>query len=388
MSSSRDSRRPLPLKASTNTAQFYPSGATHILPPQQAPMRVAMRQALSLISAASTLFNYLSTAAGGGLSQLHGKTSLRTLHYRQRPTQHCARGSSMQFLPARSFTIACASLVIPLILNGCTGPSASWVRGAGFRDCAQCPQMTPLRTGTFVMGSSAGEADHQNSETPQHAVAVSRPFAIGRFDVTRAEYAYFVNETGYSPAAEKCDWRTPTYKGELLSQSDTDPVVCVNWEDAQAFASWLRNKTGKRYRLPSEAEWEYAARGGATAARPWGESLTRDDANYGTDPCCGPFASGRDQWMYTSPVGSFPANRFGLYDMIGNVWQWTEDCGNASYLGAPEDGSAWTAGECNLRMVRGGAWFQGPESARSASRAADQKSLRVADIGFRVARSM
>jgi formylglycine-generating enzyme required for sulfatase activity len=261
-------------------------------------------------------------------------------------------------------------------------------RSIAFRDCGHCPKMMIIRPGKFVMGSPSGETGRQDSEGPQHLVTVSRPFAIGRFDVTRAEFAMFVRETGYSTLDEKCDWSAPRSKGLSLNQTPSDPVVCVNWDDAHAFLAWLAGKTGKPYRLPSEAEWEYAARSGSTTARPWGEQLTRSDANYGSDPCCGAFASGQDKWLYTSPVGSFPANRFGLYDMIGNVWQWTADCGNDTYAAAPNDASAWTTGDCSTRIIRGGAWFQGPESSRSASRAADGKTLRRTDIGFRVALSI
>jgi serine/threonine-protein kinase PpkA len=162
----------------------------------------------------------------------------------------------------------------------------------------------------------------------------------------------------------------------------------VSWGDAQAYAAWLSRRTGKPYRLPSEAEWEYAARAGSTTARPWGPELTRDRANYGAEACCAPAAVGADKWRFTSPVGAFPANRFGLYDMIGNVWQWVEDCGHDRYDGAPADGSAWVLGDCRTRMVRGGAWFQAPDSERSAARAADDAGFRIADIGFRVARSL
>jgi formylglycine-generating enzyme required for sulfatase activity len=261
-------------------------------------------------------------------------------------------------------------------------------RRIAFRDCGHCPTMMIIEPGNFVMGSPSGEAGRQDSEGPQHLVTLSRPFAIGRFDVTRAQFAMFVRETGYHTLDEKCDWGAPKSKGLSLNQTPDDPVVCVNWDDAHAFLAWLTRKTGKPYRLPSEAEWEYAARSGSTTARPWGEQLTRGDANYGGDPCCGAYASGPDKWLYTSPVGSFPANRFGLYDMIGNVWQWTEDCGNDTYAGAPNDASAWTTGDCSTRIIRGGAWFQGPESARSATRAADGKNLRRTDIGFRVALSI
>jgi formylglycine-generating enzyme required for sulfatase activity len=165
-------------------------------------------------------------------------------------------------------------------------------------------------------------------------------------------------------------------------------VVCVSWTDARAYAAWLARTTGKPYRLPSEAEWEYAARAGSSAARPWGVDLTREHANYGSEACCAPATGGADRWRFTSPVGSFPPNRFGLADMIGNVWQWVEDCGHEGYVGAPADGAAWTSGDCRTHMARGGAWFQGPDSARSAARAADAADFRIADIGFRVARDL
>jgi len=257
-----------------------------------------------------------------------------------------------------------------------------------FRDCPDCPVMVRIPAGRFTMGSPADEPGRQPAEGPAHEVALARPFAMARFDVTRAQFAAFAKATGYEAREARCDWRNPTSRGRPLDQGPDHPVVCVNWADAQAYAAWLRALTGKPYRLPSEAEWEYAARAGSTAARPWGVALTRDRANYGADPCCGPVAEGADKWLYTSPVGAFPANRFGLNDMIGDVWQWVEDCGSEDYRSAPADGSAWTGGDCSARVARGGAWFQGPESARSAARAADPADFRIADIGFRVARSL
>lgn len=255
------------------------------------------------------------------------------------------------------------------------------------RDCAGCATMIAIPGGSFVMGSPKDEPNHGDAESPQHRVTVAA-FAIGATDVTRGAFAAFVAATGYDTHDAKCDWRAPKAHGVPMNQTDNDPVVCVSWNDAVAYVDWLSKKSGQHYRLPSEAEWEYAARAGSSAARPWGAELTRDKANYGADPCCGAFAEGADKWLYTSPVGSFPANRFGLSDVIGDVWQWVADCGHDNYNGAPTDGSIWAGGDCSTHTVRGGAWFQGPESARSAARAADKTDFHIGDIGFRVAKSL
>jgi len=256
-----------------------------------------------------------------------------------------------------------------------------------FRDCRGCPLMLSVPAGNFVMGSPNGEAGRQAAEGPRHGVAIVHPFAIGVDDVTRAQFAVFARDTAYA-GDPKCDWRSPKARGRPIDQTDDDPVVCVSWSDAQAYAKWLSSKTGHAYRLPSEAEWEYAARAGSRTTRPWGQAGARDFANYGSDQCCAPFAAGRDRWLYTSPAGSFPPNAFGLYDMLGNVWQRTEDCGHADYSGAPRDGSAWvTGGDCTTRIVRGGGWFVSLDQLRSAARAADPAEFRKNDIGFRVVRS-
>jgi formylglycine-generating enzyme required for sulfatase activity len=257
-----------------------------------------------------------------------------------------------------------------------------------FRDCSDCPVMIAIPPGRFLMGSPPQEPGRSEAEGPVHEVVLEHGFAIGQFDVTLTQFSLFAHAANYQSGVRKCDWQAPQTKGIPLRQAANEPVVCVNWPDAQAYVAWLGVRTGKSYRLPSEAEWEYAARAGSTTSRPWGETLGHDDANYGADVCCGAFASGKDRWLYTSPVGAFRPNRFGLYDMLGNVWQWTQDCGSESYAGAPRDGSAWLAGDCDSRMVRGGAWFQAPDSLRSASRAADKADRRVGDIGFRVARSL
>ena len=188
------------------------------------------------------------------------------------------------------------------------------------------------------------------------------------------------------------DWRNPGY-----AQDDTHPVVCVSWEDASAYARWLGEKTGKAYRLLTEAEWEYAARAGTATARFWGDDAKRscDNAN-GADLAAKaevpgaadwPVAACNDRFAYTAPVGSYRANAFGLHDMLGNVWEWTQDCWNANYSGAPADGSAWATGDCSLRAVRGGSWEDAPVGLRAAYRVGSPTVIRVYIRGFRVARS-
>lgn len=272
--------------------------------------------------------------------------------------------------------------LVAIALGSAASPETS------FRDCADCPLMRLLPAGKLLMGSPASEPGHDAAEAPQHQVTIRRPFAIGVYDVTRAQFAVFARATNYV-ANPKCDWRSPKARGQPIDQTDADPVVCVSWSDAEAYAKWLSAKTGHSYRLPSEAEWEYAARAGSKTAVPWGSGSARDFANYGSDQCCAPFDAGRDRWLYTSPVGSFRPNAFALYDMLGDVWQRTEDCGHADYSGAPSDGSAWlSGGDCTTRIIRGGGWFVSFDQLRTAARAADPADFRKNDIGFRVARSL
>jgi formylglycine-generating enzyme required for sulfatase activity len=162
------------------------------------------------------------------------------------------------------------------------------------------------------------------------------------------------------------------------------PVEEVSWDDIQGFIQKLNAKTGQKYRLPSESEWEYAARGGTTTEYPWGNNASHDYANYGTDDCCEGKAEGRDQWVNTAPVGKFPANGFGLHDMHGNVWEWTQDCYHDSYKGAPQDGSAWESDSCAKRVLRGGGWLNRPASLRSAIRVRSSASDRSSNLGFRL----
>nr|WP_273703197.1 formylglycine-generating enzyme family protein [Candidatus Accumulibacter vicinus] len=237
-----------------------------------------------------------------------------------------------------------------------------------FRDCDQCPEMVVVPAGSFMMGSpgTEGFAD----ERPQQRVTFAKPFAVGKYELTFDEWDACVADRGckYKPGDE--GWR----RGR-------QPVINVSWDDAQAYVAWLAKKTGKPYRLLSESEWEYAARAGTRTRYPWGNEPGTNRANF--------FGSG-SQWngKRAAPVGSFAPNAFGLYDMIGNVWEWTQDCWNDSYAGAPMDGLPWLKGDCGRRVVRGGSWSSKPEVARAAFRYWDEPGLRNDDLGFRLARTL
>jgi formylglycine-generating enzyme required for sulfatase activity len=272
-----------------------------------------------------------------------------------------------------------------------------------FRDCAECPEMVILPAGTFTMGSSdsarrwavahgaspASVAD----EVPQHSVAL-RSFALGKYEVTRSEYASFVRETGY-PDGDGCghdgakwikhptvSWRAPGFQ-----QSGRDPVVCVSWDDANAYVKWLNEKTHRAsadsldsgYRLPSESEWEYAARAGSSSTFWWGgdAEAAAEHAWFAGN------ARGR-----THETGLKPANAFGLYDMSGDVWQWTEDCYADDYANAPRDGSAARGDTSCLRVDRGSSWFYPAWMLRPATRERNPHAYRDVMLGFRVARDM
>ena len=243
-----------------------------------------------------------------------------------------------------------------------------------FDDCSGagwCPTMVSIPAGAFTMGSPDGETGRSSDEGPQRRVSVAA-FAAGKYEITRGQWAAFVSATGRADGS--CSWRSPGF-----AQQDNHPVVCVSHEDAQAYAGWLSQRTGRTYRLLSEAEWEYAARGGDRAgAYWWGASASHEYANYGADTCCSGLASGRDQWVNTSPAGSFPANPFGLHDMHGNVWEWVEECYRATY-DATRD--------CSYRADRGGGWSNDPQNLRSANRSRGTPASRLNDLGFRVART-
>jgi formylglycine-generating enzyme required for sulfatase activity len=240
--------------------------------------------------------------------------------------------------------------------------------------------MVVLPAGRFRMGAAAGDAGASDDERPQRTVSLPKDFAVGRFEVTFAEWDACVRGGG-------CNGYRPDDRGW---GRERQPVINVSWLDAQAYVQWLNSLPTKgrgKYRLMSEAEWEYAARAGTSTAYPWGEAASHDFANYGAEECCSGLAFGRDMWEFTAPIESFPANAFGLHDMQGNVWEWTEDCWNGSYADAPTDGSAWRQGDCNYRVLRGGSWSSYSLYLRSAFRYRFDTSVRVNFFGFRVARA-
>jgi formylglycine-generating enzyme required for sulfatase activity len=239
-----------------------------------------------------------------------------------------------------------------------------------FRECAkECPEMIVIPAGSFVMGSPQSEKGRDGDEGPQRTVTIARPFAVSRFDVTFADWDACVAVGGCRPI-------TDSDMGRGMK-----PVINVTWDDARQYAAWLSRMTGHLYRLLTEAEWEYAARAGTTTGYYWGDEIGEGNAN-----CKG--CDSRTNSRETSPVGSFKPNAFGLYDMAGNVFQWTEDCSHDNYAGAPADGSAWTSGDCSRRIVRGGSWEAAPEALRSASRDKYATNNRDYAQGFRVGRTL
>lgn len=238
-----------------------------------------------------------------------------------------------------------------------------------FRDCPDCPEMVVIPAGRFIMGSPASENQRSNDEGPQHEVTIPKPFAVGKFEVTFAEWEVCVSAGG-------CGDHAPTDEGW---GRETRPVINVSWNDAQAYVAWLSGETGQSYRLLSESEWEYAARAGSTTPFSTGARITTEEAN---------FDGIRNDQQSTLPVGSFAANEFGLHDMHGNAWEWVEDCRHDSYQGAPSDGSAWTAEGCKSRVLRGGSWVSSQGGVRAANRGGDPPGQRGNGIGFRVARTL
>lgn len=241
-----------------------------------------------------------------------------------------------------------------------------------FKECAHCPEMVVVPAGKFRMGSPASQPAHAADEAPQHTVTIARRFAVDRFEVTFDEWDACAADGG-------CNGYKPSDEGWGRGRR---PVINVSWDDANAYVAWLSKKTGKPYRLLSESEYEYAARAGTQTAYPWGNAVGTNKADC---HACG------SQWdaKQTAPVGSFAANKFGLYDMVGNVREWTEDCYHDSYTGAPADGSAWVEGaSCDDRVVRGGSWLLAPAFLRSASRYWFTTGYRLRYVGFRVARTL
>jgi formylglycine-generating enzyme required for sulfatase activity len=306
--------------------------------------------------------------------------------------------------------VAAAPSTAPIAVQTVPQISTSLSVGVVIKDCADCPEMVMIPAGQFVMGATSIEEEREklpdslrNRSQPTHQVNVSS-FMAGRYEVTVGQYRAFALATNRSSAGGCFAWNGTKNENDLAKdwrntgfpQNDSHPVACVSWEDSIAYVQWLRQKTGKDYRLLTEAEWEYSARAGTTTARFWGEdgNVSCSFAN-GADTKAKMIVHGASNWpvancddgyAYTAPVGSYKPNAFGLYDMLGNVWEWTQDCLNENYVGAPSDGSAWTKGDCSRRVLRGGSWDYYPQHLRSAFRARNAATNRGNFNGFRVAR--
>ncbi|HET6554374.1 MAG TPA: SUMF1/EgtB/PvdO family nonheme iron enzyme [Dyella sp.] len=277
----------------------------------------------------------------------------------------------------------------------------------------QAPSMVVVPTGSFRMGAPDNEDGRLDAETPQHDVAIAKGFAIARADVTVAQFRDFVKATGYQPDSVKLggasvyDEATGAMRDDANASWQDDyvgrqadgrmPVVNISWNDAKAYVDWLSQRTGKAYRLPSEAEFEYALRGGTTTRYWWGdgppkgrvENLTGgNDRSPSGRRWSNAFAGYRDGFWGPAPVMSFSPNPFGLYDMGGNVSEWVQDCWHDSYLRAPRDGSSWVNPGCSSRVVRGGSWGSSPDQVRSAYRQGADASVRSGRVGFRVLREL
>jgi formylglycine-generating enzyme required for sulfatase activity/uncharacterized caspase-like protein len=256
------------------------------------------------------------------------------------------------------------------------------------KDGGLAPKMVVIPKGSFRMGDIQGGGS--SAEKPVHKVTIDYDFAMSQYEVTKGEFAQFIKATSYQTDAEKADgcygwtgsnWELKkefNWRNVGFEQEDNHPVVCVSWNDAKAYTKWLSEQTGRECRLPTESEWEYAARAGTETKYWWGNEGSHEYMNFGYK------ASGRDKWKYTSPVGSFAKNPFGLYDMNGNVWEWIEDSWHDNYNGAPTDGSSWKNSNKNKVLLRGGSWRNYADSCRSAVRNWYSHVNRLHNLGVRL----
>lgn len=300
--------------------------------------------------------------------------------------------------------LGAASLVCAALLSACAA-APEWTPGERFSDCADCPEMVVIPTGSFAMGFDGGEPERY--EGPVREITIARSFAAGRTEVTVAQYRRFVNATGYAAAVgcyawdgkvarmnDAASWQDPGYGRELTPE---EPAVCLDWTDVKAYVDWLAAKTGQPYRLLSEAEWEYAADAGSTAVFPWGDDpdaacayanvYDLDAADAIDDSPLTP-VNCRDGHAGIAPVGSYPPNKLGLQDMVGNVWEWTQDCYVMPAPAAPLDGSPVITENCDRRSVKGGSWITGIQRQRPTFRGRDPEDRVSLVFGFRVARDL
>jgi formylglycine-generating enzyme required for sulfatase activity len=249
--------------------------------------------------------------------------------------------------------------------------------------------MVRVPTGTFLMGSPHGAEGRYDDEGPVHKVNIGYPLAVSVYPVTRAQWRVYLRSASKTGSGSGCGWENPGYP-----QSENDPVVCITWNETNEYAAWLTARTGKTYRLLTESEYEFVSRAGSVSPYFWGDSAedacqfanTADAAFKAEHPREATLAC-NDGYVYTSPVGHYRPNSFGLYDITGNVWSWTQDCWHPNYIGAPGNGSAWKSelsGDCSKRVVRGASWTFNPTDLRSSYRDSSPGASRF--VGFRMAR--
>ncbi len=318
---------------------------------------------------------------------------------------HFRSESPRAMATTRSSILSFALMAVCAALTGCGAAG-----GAGslktFQDCDVCPPMVEIAPGSFLMGAEGGEEGRP--EGPVHRVSITRPFALASTETTLAAFRLFVSDSGYEPAeecrtlvdgswqnSERHSWREP---GATIEYDDDSPVVCVSWRDAVAYTEWLSRRSGVAYRLPSEAEWEYAARGGSNGIFFWGDDAA-DGCRFANlyDRSAAPSLGFRwdeapcsDGYVTLAPVGALAPNPFGLYDMLGNVWEWTADCYIAPYpeVADPQRPITSDSKSCERRSVRGGGWITRPDRQRLTFRGRDPEQRRMSYFGFRVARSL
>jgi formylglycine-generating enzyme required for sulfatase activity len=264
-----------------------------------------------------------------------------------------------------------------------------------FKECPDCPEMVLIPAGEFMIGSPEREPERYAQEGPQHRVKIGRPFALGKLKVTRDQFDAFVRETNYS-IGDSCytiesgqveERVGRSFRNPGFVQENNHPAVCVNWDDAKAYVAWLTKKTGKNYRLPSESEWEYAARAGTTTPFWWGTSIITDQANYDGSTVYAGGIKGENREK-TVAADDFKPNAWGLYQVHGNAFEWVEDCWNDSYTNAPADDAVMLAGNCARRVRRAGAWNYPAATLRSAYRDSRPASTRGSNLSLRVARTV
>jgi formylglycine-generating enzyme required for sulfatase activity len=265
--------------------------------------------------------------------------------------------------------------------------------GDRFKECETCPEMIVIPRGDFMMGSNAGEPGHEVDEAPVHKVTISARIAVARYAVTVADFETFVAVTGYRPGIgcrvfEGGRWTERSdlsFRNPGFPQGPNHPVVCVNWNDAKAYTDWMTARMSGEYRLPTEAEREYATRAASSTAFWWGNDIAPSQAGYDWTHVFGNGPRGQAR-RGTHPVDAFQSNPWGLFQMHGNVSEWVEDCWNDNYRGAPIDGSAWQSGDCRRRVLRGGSWGYVPKDLRASYREGATLSFRNFNFAFRVVR--